>query len=334
MSGQFVINGAKLKCPLCSSNGTLKVSHADVQLQDVPMATEGDRSKTNLVFGGVCKKWRKNPPPCASVISPTVWKKVANGLTVDGEHALLERSFIKCATGGKNISISNTAQVDFPTDLPDAEEEQEEMVSSAWTDPLNDPEITLFSQNGNYKPWASTFGHVRNNGNRHHSGLDLFALVGTELFACLDSTVANVYLNVSGYGNVVLLKVDNTEDFINSRNEYVLQYPNQFGNKGEIEQHSGFNTNEDIYLMYAHMQSFSVVAGDKVKSGDIIGLSGVSGVRAGTNAPHLHFEIISSPQVGGGLSNKYNPAFYVNHKLEEEANRAYQEEISQKRYIE
>ncbi|WP_298319565.1 DUF4280 domain-containing protein [uncultured Aquimarina sp.] len=121
MAGQFVKNGATLKCPLCSSSGTLVVSHTQVQLQDTPCATNGDKSKSNLVFGGVCKKWRKSPPPCASVIAPTQWKGVATDVEIDGEFMLLEDSTITCSTGGVDIGIEDTAQMDVPTDLPDTE---------------------------------------------------------------------------------------------------------------------------------------------------------------------------------------------------------------------
>jgi len=117
MAGQFVKSGATLECPLCSSGGKLLVSHTQVQLQDTPCATNGDRSKSNLVFEGVCNKWRKNKPPCASVIVPTQWQNVASHLEIDGEFMLLENSTIGCATGGVVIKIDDTAQVDVPTDL-------------------------------------------------------------------------------------------------------------------------------------------------------------------------------------------------------------------------
>ncbi|MBQ4822424.1 TIGR02594 family protein [Aquimarina sp. MMG016] len=128
MAGEFVINGATLKCPLCSSSGKLMVSHAQVQMQDTQWATDADKGKANLVFGGVCKKWRKSPPPCASVIAPTKWKRTADSVAVDGRLALLSGSTIKCATGGVPISITNTAQIDIPTDLPDIEENEEEVL--------------------------------------------------------------------------------------------------------------------------------------------------------------------------------------------------------------
>ena len=125
MAGEFVINGAALKCPLCSGSGTLKVSHTDVQMQDTPWATDADKAASNLVFDGVCNKWSKNKPACASVIAPKKWKRTADSVAVDGRLALLAASTILCATGGVPITITNTAQIDIPTDLPDIEEEEE-----------------------------------------------------------------------------------------------------------------------------------------------------------------------------------------------------------------
>ncbi|TPN85421.1 PAAR-like protein [Aquimarina algicola] len=329
MPGQFVINGATLKCPLCSSSGKLVVSHAEVEMQDTQWATDADKSKSNLVFSGVCKKWKKNPPPCASVISPTKWKRTADSVAVDGKLALLDSSTIKCATGGKTITITNTAQIDIPTDLPDIQEEeetQEEVKTSEWTDPVQDPEITLFTFSGNYRPKGSTFGGVRRRSNgsvRNHTGLDIFAEAGTELYACLDGVVDQIYTG-PGFGLVVVIKIDSIDDLKNARNQYALTY-----GPDEIEQGSAFNYDGNIFLRYAHLQEASVNAGDIVKSGDVIGLSGVSGNASGTRAPHLHFEIANMAR-SRGLANKINPAFFVNHKLAEDANRAHQELIAQR----
>ncbi|WP_271783525.1 M23 family metallopeptidase [Aquimarina algiphila] len=68
-----------------------------------------------------------------------------------------------------------------------------------------------------------------------------------------------------------------------------------------------------MYFRYTHVQSASVKVGQRVSSGDPIGLSGVSGNASGTRAPHLHFEITNDPAPPKGLNYKYNPAFYVNN---------------------
>ncbi|WP_299223467.1 peptidoglycan DD-metalloendopeptidase family protein [uncultured Aquimarina sp.] len=327
MAGEFVKNGATLKCPLCSGSGKLMVSHSQVKLQDTQWATDADKSKTNLVFGGVCKKWRKSPPPCASVISPTKWKRTADGVAVDGRLALLAASTIKCATGGVPISIANTAQIDVPTDLPDTEEQEqeEEVVNSVWTDPIENSEITLYTFSGNYKPKGSTFGSVRRNRDgsvRNHTGLDIFAETGTTLYACLDGVIDQIYTG-PGFGKVIVLKITNVDDLKNAKNGYSLQY-----GPDEIEKGNAFNYDGKIFLRYAHVEEASVNVGDEVKSGDVIGKSGVSGNASGTRAPHLHFEIANVAR-SRGLANKINPAFFVNLKLENDANQTHQQLIAQ-----
>lgn len=122
MAGKFVIDGAKIKCNLCSKpEGKLVVTSNQIFLQDKFWATEADKGKQNLVFQGVCNKFRKNPPPCQSVITPAKWQQTAESVTIDGKLALVEGSKIMCATGGVPITISDTTQQAVPTDLPKPE---------------------------------------------------------------------------------------------------------------------------------------------------------------------------------------------------------------------
>jgi murein DD-endopeptidase MepM/ murein hydrolase activator NlpD len=55
-----------------------------------------------------------------------------------------------------------------------------------------------------------------------------------------------------------------------------------YGNYVSIAHPDGTST------LYAHMSSRKVTAGQKVKQGDVIGITGSTGVSSG---PHLHFEI-------------------------------------------
>ena len=106
---------------------------------------------------------------------------------------------------------------------------------------------------------TSAFGNARvYNGslNGYHSGTDFRAKVGTPLISTND-------------GVVVLVK-------------------DRFYSGGSVIIDHG----QGIYLCYYHMSRFDVKVGDRVKQGDIIGLSGVSGRVTG---PHLHF----SARVGG-----------------------------------
>ena len=106
---------------------------------------------------------------------------------------------------------------------------------------------------------TSVFGNARvYNGtlNGYHSGTDFRAKVGTPLTCSND-------------GVVVLVK-------------------DRFYSGGSVIIDHG----QGVYMCYYHMSRFDVKEGQKVKRGDTIGLSGVSGRVTG---PHLHF----SARVGG-----------------------------------
>lgn len=96
---------------------------------------------------------------------------------------------------------------------------------------------------------TSHFGPRRR---RFHYGLDLAQPTGEPIYAAFDGVVRISKLNRS-YGNLVIIHHDN-----------------------------GLET------YYAHMSKRHVHAGDRVKSGDVIGLCGNTGRSFGS---HLHFEI-------------------------------------------
>lgn len=88
---------------------------------------------------------------------------------------------------------------------------------------------------------------------RMHEGCDFSAPRGTPIYATGDGEVVRVSSSFNGFGNLVV-----------------------------IDHGYGFITK------YAHMDSFNVKKGDKVKRGDCIGFVGNSGT---STAPHLHYEI-------------------------------------------
>ena len=57
-----------------------------------------------------------------------------------------------------------------------------------WHDLLDNPQIAVYTQNGNDKPANQVFGLTRH---RAHQGIDLFALEGTTLYACLSGKVVS-----------------------------------------------------------------------------------------------------------------------------------------------
>ncbi|KAA1242358.1 DUF6402 family protein [Aquimarina sp. RZ0] len=155
MAGKYVINGAKIKCSLCTKpEGTLMVTSNVVGVQDQFWATEADKGKPNLLFQGNCTKFSNNPPPCMGVIAPIQWQNTALGMKVNGNAPLLESSTIMCATGGVPITIADTTQQSVPTNLqamaesgapvPAPEETADpEIIEAYWVDKDMNKETTL-----------------------------------------------------------------------------------------------------------------------------------------------------------------------------------------------
>jgi murein DD-endopeptidase MepM/ murein hydrolase activator NlpD len=126
-------------------------------------------------------------------------------------------------------------------------------------------DVTANSQYLFYYPYGSSGSQ----GWRVHHGLDMPNVVGEEVQAAGPGTVVwadrayeteldgdlEVY---AAYGNVVVIEHD-------------------FSWRGQ-----------KVWTLYAHLSAITVRAGDKVQTGDIIGLVGVTGDVSG---PHVHFEV-------------------------------------------
>jgi murein DD-endopeptidase MepM/ murein hydrolase activator NlpD len=101
----------------------------------------------------------------------------------------------------------------------------------------------------------SYFRDPRDGGRREHHGLDIFAPRGTPVLAAADGLVTSVGTNRLG-GNVVWIW-----DPARGQTQY-----------------------------YAHLSSWAVDAGERVRAGDVVGYVGNTG-NARTTPPHLHFGI-------------------------------------------
>src|SRR5258707_3465048 len=95
-------------------------------------------------------------------------------------------------------------------------------------------------------------------GNYHHDGIDIALAKGTEVLS-------------AGNGRVSYFSNSNLEA--------------GFGNYIEIDHGNG------VLTRYSHLEKISVKWGQKIKKGQVIGLSGSSG---GSVAPHLHYEVIKN----------------------------------------
>ncbi|WP_276877098.1 M23 family metallopeptidase [Chryseobacterium joostei] len=197
------------------------------------------------------------------------------------------------------------------------ETKPEPITTNKWHDPVDNPICTLYMQSGGGGKGTSgehwgLFGKTRNGSN--HQGLDLFAVPGSSVYACVKGIVHKVKWH-SGYGNTMTIKITDKESFFNHRRDYSLLYPSN----GEISQSNNFDKTKDIFLFYAHLEQVLVEEGVEVGAGKVIAKSGVSGVEKGTCAPHLHFEIFTTIYaVGMGLNYRCNPGFYIHFKAPNE----------------
>ena len=183
-----------------------------------------------------------------------------------------------------------------------------------WHDPIDNPQIAIYMQSGGrMAKWAS-FGKTR--GSSNHQGIDLFAISGTPVYACLDGTIhALSTTNRAGTGLFVVLKLSSNslEYFRAQRREYSLPYRGG----GELSSGDKFDMNSDtIYIRYLHLSSVDVTLNQAVRAGDIIGYSGTTGIKGGTCGPHVHFEIMSDRYEGRGISYRVNPGYYLRYKRE------------------
>jgi murein DD-endopeptidase MepM/ murein hydrolase activator NlpD len=106
-----------------------------------------------------------------------------------------------------------------------------------------------------------------------HTGIDIGMPVGTELFAIMDGYVEQAGWR-SGYGNVITILHDN-----GFRSYYA---------------HLDFEEND----------GFQVEEGQRVFAGQLIALSGSTGV---STSPHLHFEILNSSRQRINPLSEYHP---------------------------
>lgn len=105
---------------------------------------------------------------------------------------------------------------------------------------------------------------------RVHHGVDLPNPIGKEVLA-------------SGPG-MVIWAGDNYIWYENGRR---IESAYTYGNVVIIEHDFGYQ-GQRLFTLYAHLQAIFVQAGETVKTGHILGLSGRSGVVSG---PHVHFEV-------------------------------------------
>lgn len=120
---------------------------------------------------------------------------------------------------------------------------------------------------------GSFWGAGRDGGERKHEGIDIFAPAKSPAVAVADGYITSVSENILG-GKVIFMQPD--------------------------------NSNYNVY--YAHLHQQMVTQGQRVKAGDIIGLTGNTG-NAKSTASHLHFGIYT-------FSGAIDPLAFVERRKE------------------
>lgn len=106
MDIKYVVEGATLECTLGSGTSSLRIpnSHGNT-IQGRKRANVGDHiGGENILSFGSCR--RDFPPPSCIMATNMKWINGQNGVNVDGEPALIDKSITFCSCGGV-ISIVN-----------------------------------------------------------------------------------------------------------------------------------------------------------------------------------------------------------------------------------
>ncbi len=121
-------------------------------------------------------------------------------------------------------------------------------------------------------------------GDEVHTGIDIPVKTGTPIYAAGPGRI-----NWAGYG-LYSGSTENTDDPYG----LAVVIRHDFGYQGQT-----------LYTVYGHMSRIDVQRGEKVESGDMLGLSGATGNVTG---PHLHFEV----RIGkNNFSRSRNPELWL-----------------------
>jgi len=195
-----------------------------------------------------------------------------------GGYDYIKSTTIKAEAAAK-ITKLDTTKLWLETQCDDCTKKDKEFLNGSffklkaisWYNPLEKMELRGWYTSTQWTPIKSSYGG-RTGGK--HSGLDLYAPVGTSCYACVEGFIYDDYTSTS-YGKTITIK--------------------------------GKYKGTTYYFFYAHLSSRNVKKNDYVKIGDLIGKTGQSGNANGQAAKmaHLHFEIRTK---GTKIGNKANPS--------------------------
>lgn len=130
----LVIDGAKLECKLCTNPiGILKVNFDTPTTQGKKTATVKEKDNKSLIFMGTCMKSPNSASPCTAVMQLGEWKDTGTVLIQD-QKPLLQKSTIMCNFGGTEIKITDSGQINVPTNVEEIVSSPKEIISAIWID--------------------------------------------------------------------------------------------------------------------------------------------------------------------------------------------------------
>jgi murein DD-endopeptidase MepM/ murein hydrolase activator NlpD len=228
----------------------------------------------------------------------------------------------------KENSMKMVFKVDDCKSVPTKTKSNDKEEKAKWFNPLKgENRRTFYDFSGNAKPENGAFGPVRRKADgspKNHQGLDIFAKPGTICVACMDGDFEfKKGDNGSGsFGNVFAIKVKG-EDIRKFKEEN--NYQLKFKQTGEAVSGNEFDINaEFVYLRYAHVYAElpphiaerinnpKHPMNNKVKAGEVICCTDVTGNAGGTQSPHLHFEVANKGHnLSTGIGERFNPAYFI-----------------------
>ncbi|MCG2838989.1 M23 family metallopeptidase [Photobacterium sp. WH77] len=212
-----------------------------------------------------------------------------------------------------------------------------------WHEPILNPMSTNHYQSGGKCIYWGLFGDdIRKERAGAHRGLDIFAEVGTNVYACVDAEIQHTRHSNSN-GNLIVLRVTDKKLVQRIWNERLDYKVHELSDRSEGAIGKDVNIDNGLRFAYMHLKSIEnnpetgmpLKVGDKVTKGQIIAKSGVSGTKIdGTCAPHLHFEVSTRHQYFDSHT-KINPGYFVDFKYYEQqsdSEKKWQLDVSKTRY--
>ena len=186
-------------------------------------------------------------------------------------------------------------------------------------DPFPNPSIV---PSGNYGKHGGTFGCTRTKrkgcknypgkGTQYHDGMDIRVVPNTPLHAILGGEVVWIFDKMA------------PGEYHSDKLMYSDSYQGGLGNDIVIK--SKTKDGKYVFLRYCHLNSVDVAVGDKIKKGELIGLTGDTGNagmrpngRRGCEVDRLHLHLIATTKYMG--SQKIDPSVFLTTKFDNNGNK-------------